>query len=312
MQQNKIGIALFTFNRFDLFEQTIVSLNNNFLSDEFDLCVFSDGPKSEQDIGDIKKIRDYVSNFKGFKTIKLVSKDENLGLFNSILQGINILLKDYESVIILEDDLITNRYFLKYMSDALNYYKNDDRICQISGYSYFNEFYKSKKYNLDKTFVIRGADCLGWATWQDRWNYFDQDHVINEIKKLKNPIYKYRFNKNGSYPFSKLLSRQKLKKDSWAVLWYSYNFNLNKNTIYPHQSFVKHIGNDKRSTNYNTESISDPLSVYFNKVEYIDYDFNSVNTVYRSEIFYRKFLKRFKLDLINRVKTYIQLKFNIS
>ena len=39
-------------------------------------------------------------------------------------------------MIVLEDDLISNKYFLRYMNENLEYYKKNSEVASIHGYVY--------------------------------------------------------------------------------------------------------------------------------------------------------------------------------
>ena len=52
-------------------------------------------------------------------------------------------------------------------------YELDKNVCQISGYS-FLEKYKNI-FKLDELYFIKGADCLAWGTWKDRWISYTND-----------------------------------------------------------------------------------------------------------------------------------------
>ena len=52
-----------------------------------------------------------------------------------LYQGVSEIINRYGAAIILEDDLIVSNDFLDYMQRGLAFYKNDERIWSIAGYS---------------------------------------------------------------------------------------------------------------------------------------------------------------------------------
>ena len=58
---------------------------------------------------------------------KVIVNEENKGLKNNILDGIDYVLQENESVICLEDDLVVSKYFLSYMNNALEKYQNEKK-----------------------------------------------------------------------------------------------------------------------------------------------------------------------------------------
>ena len=100
-------IALFCYNRLDTLIPTVTYLQNNHLAIYSTLYVFSDGPKDNIDKEKIYEVRKYLNTINGFKKVIIVESKTNQGLSISIINGINNILKFHESVIVLEDDLIT-------------------------------------------------------------------------------------------------------------------------------------------------------------------------------------------------------------
>ena len=235
-------IILFVYNRLAHTKRTVETLQQNLLASESDLIVYSDGPKKNDDEEKITAIRDYLRTVKDFKSVKVVPREKNFGLARSITDGVTEVLKTHEAAIILEDDLITSKYFLKYMNDALNLYQNDDRVICITGYAY------PVKTELPVTFFLKSADCWGWATWQRGWKLFNPNgEELLELLRVKGLQQRFDFNGPGFY--SKLLTDQINKKiNSWAILWYASALINDKFTLYPGKSLVQNIGMDASGT----------------------------------------------------------------
>lgn len=53
----------------------------------------------------------------------LIAREENYGLARNVIEGVTEIIERYGTVIVLEDDLVTNRYFLRFMNDALSRYE---------------------------------------------------------------------------------------------------------------------------------------------------------------------------------------------
>ena len=235
-------IVLFVYNRPWHTQQTIEALQKNELSSESELFIYSDAPKAEKDQEKVQEARDYVHSIGGFKKITIIERVENWGLANSIIDGVTAIVNQYGKIIVLEDDLVTSPYFLKYMNDGLNLYEKSKDVISIHGYIY------PVKGNLPETFFLRGADCWGWATWKDKWTLFEPDgaKLLNELKQKE--LIK-RFDYNGTYLYSKMLKKQiEGKNNSWAIRWYASAFLKNKYTLYPGKSLVLNIGNDGSGT----------------------------------------------------------------
>jgi hypothetical protein len=93
----------------------------------------------------------------------LVYRNTNFGLARNITDGVTTVLARHESVIVVEDDIVVSPFFLRFMNEALQTYRDVPRVGSISGYCL------PLTDPVPETYFIRGADCWGWATWRDRW-----------------------------------------------------------------------------------------------------------------------------------------------
>jgi hypothetical protein len=158
-------------------------------------------------------------------------------------------------VIVLEDDLMTSPYFLKFMNEGLEFYKDNEQVISIHGYIY------PIKAKLPETYFIRGADCLGWATWRRGWDLFEPDST-KLLGGLRSRKLERAFDMNGAYAFTRMLRKQSEGKiDSWAIRWYASAFLKDKLTLYPGKSLIRHIGSDGVGTNYFAIKMFDILDV---------------------------------------------------
>jgi hypothetical protein len=237
-------IALFVYNRPWHTRQTIEALQKNILASESDLIVFSDGPKdSKKDRGDIAKVREYIKNITGFRSVKIIKKEYNLGLADSIISGVNEIINECGKIIVLEDDMVSSRFFLKYMNKSLDLYEHEDEVISIHGYIYPIET------KMPETFFLKGADCWGWATWKRGWDLFESDGK-KLLKELEDKKLTKEFDFSGAYPYTRMLKDQTNgKNNSWAIRWYASAFLKNKLTLYPGKSLINNIGLDGSGAN---------------------------------------------------------------
>jgi hypothetical protein len=241
-------LALFVYNRPWHTRQTVEALLASPIATESHLYVFSDAPRNEAASHMVGEIRSYISSLAGFKSITIVERETNLGLAQSIIDGVTRLCAEYGRVIVLEDDLVTSPHFLQYLNDGLDVYKDVEQVVSIHGYVY------PLKATLPETFFLRGADCWGWATWKRGWDLFEPDSQIL-LRELTERKLTHSFDFDGTYPYTKMLKYQmKGKNNSWAIRWYASAFLRNKLTLYPGRSLVLNIGMDKSGTHCSTTS----------------------------------------------------------
>ena len=244
-------IALFAYNRPRHLRQTVEALLENSEAAQSDLFIFSDGPRNDEAVEAVGQVRRYIKFIAGFKSLTIIERSENYGLGKSIIEGVTFVCNKFNKIIVLEDDLVTSPFFLKFMNDGLNCYESEEQVASIHGYAL------PIKQALPQTFFVRGADCLGWATWKRAWDLF-----VPEGQKLYDELLRSRltdrFDLDGAYPFTQMLKDQIAgKNNSWAVRWHASVFLQNKLTLTPQKSFVKHIGNDGSGTNFGTDDMLD-------------------------------------------------------
>ena len=240
---NKISpIILFTYNRPIHTQRTVEALLKNQYAVESDLIIYSDAPKDKKSHQGVMNTRQYIHSVTGFKSVRIIEREKNFGLADNIIDGVTSIVKEYGRIIVMEDDMITSPYFLKYMNEALQIYENEESVISIHGYT------PSIKNNLPETFFIKGADCWGWATWKRGWELFVSDGIalLNELKRTKR-INEFDF--EGAYPYTKMLKKHiRGEVNSWAIRWYASAFLRNKLTLYPGRSLVFNIGEDGSGT----------------------------------------------------------------
>jgi len=234
-------VALFAYNRPGHLRQTVEALAANELSCETDLFIFLDGPKSDADKLAVDEIRGYVSSIRVFRSVSLSEQQANLGLADSIIGGVSRMLEQYESVIVLEDDIVTSPFFLRYMNNALETYRWDDLVAGVHGFVYELE-------GLPETFFLRGADCWGWATWRRAWDVFDSDGA-RLLQKLRDRRLLDEFDLEGAMAYTRMLRDQiEGRNNSWAIRWHASAFLKGMLTLHPGRSLIRNIGLDGSGT----------------------------------------------------------------
>jgi putative methyltransferase (TIGR04325 family) len=243
-------VVLFTYNRPRHTKLAIEALQKNELADSSDIIIFSDGPKTKDDIESVRAIRQYLKSIEGFRSVNILERNDNLGLAPSVISGVTEIVNSYGRIIVLEDDMVTSQYFLRFMNDALEYYETEEMVISIHGYVYPLD-------GLPETFFLKGADCWGWATWQRGWNLFEADGE-KLLFNLKSRGVTHQFDFEGAYDYTKMLEAQVRKEiSSWAIRWYASAFLADKLTLYPGKSLIFNTGIDGSGTHCGASSIFD-------------------------------------------------------
>jgi hypothetical protein len=246
-------LALFVYARPDHTRRTVEALQRNELAGETDLVVFSDSARSPDKEAAVAEVRAYVTRLKGFRSVRVVPRPYNFGLSKSIIDGVSAVLAEHEHLIVLEDDMVTSRYFLTYMNEALSMFAENDSVISIHGYVY------PVARPLPEAFFLPGADCWGWATWRRGWRLFNPDGMAL-LRELKLRGLVKTFDYDGAYAYSRMLEQQVAgTNDSWAIRWYASALLAGKRTLYPGRSLVHNIGNDSSGTHCHDTDVHDAV-----------------------------------------------------
>ena len=260
-------IALFVYNRLEHTRQTIEALRDNYLARESELFIFSDAPKDEGSKNDVRLMREYLKTIEGFKKVIIFERRNNLGASENIIGGVTEVINMCGKVIVLEDDLLLSRYFLKFMNDALVFYEKEEKVISVCGYMYKIDIKNQE------TFFLKMADCWGWATWKRGWDLFESN-AAKLLERLNVQRMIRRFDLNGGRAYSKMLKKQVQGKiSSWAIRWYASAFLNNKLSLFPARSLVRNIGFDgsgmhcRNGIGYFTDIFQEPISISMISVE---------------------------------------------
>ena len=253
--QQLAPICLFTYNRVSETRKTIEALQNNFLAKQSDLYIYSDGGKNDDDIQKILKVRDYLHSISGFKSINIFESINNRGLANSVIAGVSNVLENHDKIIVLEDDLVSSPNFLDFLNQSLEFYKNDNNIFSISGYTLNLPSLPGIK---DYYFGYR-ASSWGWGIWRDRWNKIDWN--VSDYDNFKNDKKAIKKFKRGGSDLPRMLKNQITGKiDSWAIRFCYHQYKHNLLTVFPVTSKLISIGFSAEATNtIGTKRFNTPL-----------------------------------------------------
>ncbi len=194
-----------------------------------------------------------------FGTKQVIVHKNSLGLRGNIL-FCGDLTYYYDSVIILEDDLLVSPLFYKYSVEALKFYQNCDHISGISLYSYhYNEYAKIRFIPLDDgydNYFIQSATSWGQAWTKPQW-----DNFRNWYKSYGNiPI-----NKDDIVPET-IINRWSAQ--SWKKYFIKYMILEDKYFVVPRFSLTTNFGNLGNHVLINTNNLQVPLLMQKNQQEW--------------------------------------------
>jgi hypothetical protein len=242
------ALAIFAYRRPNHLRRLLQSLSENLGVEEFQVYLFIDGPRTEIDFELVQKVTLTAEDFSKKLNLHVISSPVNLGLATSIKSNVSKLFEKYDTLIVLEDDLIVSKYFLTFMLNGLRAFTEDSSIAAVSGYSYpISDL-------IEGGYILPGGDCWGWATWKDRWEAVNWD-AVKLKEELRNSGRITSFNLNGEYDYFGMLVDSELGLiDSWAIYWHASMFLSGKYTYYPSQTLVLNTGMDQSGTHFNSKS----------------------------------------------------------
>jgi hypothetical protein len=293
---NLAPIVLFVYNRLEHTKQTIGSLQKNELALQSELFIYSDEAKNENARTSVDEVRKFINSIDGFKKITIIKREKNWGLADSIIDGVTKIVNEYGKIIVLEDDLVTSPYFLKFMNEALEFYKNKQKVWHISGWNYPYQF-KTK----EDIFLWRVMDCWGWATWSDRWICYEKNtnKLIDTFSK--EDIYRFNIDDNDKL-WNQVIDNKKKKINTWAIYWYASIFTKQGLCVNPVKSYVQNIGLDGTGEHCSNSNNNDNILLNYNKdIKFTKNIIENKNILQEIKYYYRKNKKSIIVRIINKI-----------
>lgn len=293
MPMNFAPIALFVYARPEHTRRTVEALLANAEAQHTHLVVYADAARSEKDADAVKQVREYVRGIKGFATLTVHESVINKGLADSIVDGVTNTVNTYGRAIVVEDDLVTSPYFLRYMNDALETYADVPDVMHVAAH-----MLDIDPEGLPEAFFMRQSSCWGWGTWKRAWQYFsrDSEYFINTFT----PAMRHAFNLDGAYDYwAQLMANHEGRLKTWAVYWYASVFARNGLCLHPRQSLVQNIGFDGSGQNCSVNEMASlqviPKIIQLRRLQ----PFEHTQTMQR----YQQYLKKDLATLQNKALT---------
>ncbi len=161
MSEALAPVAFFAYKRPDHTHEALQALARCRESKNTSLFVFCDGPREGDDPERLAAVRAVARSKPWCGNVHVVERERNLGLANSMVEGITTLVERFERVCVLEDDVVVSPRYLHYVNAALNRYRDDDRVMHISAFMWPIEI-----DGLSDTFFLRSGSSWGCALWQ--------------------------------------------------------------------------------------------------------------------------------------------------
>jgi len=237
-----IPIVIAAYNRPASLSRLLASLQKAQYTNTVQLIISIDG-------GGDKGVLKTAEAFQWpFGEKEIIHHKENLGLRRHIL-SCGDLSRDYDGIILLEDDLYVSPQFYNYAQQAMPYYREDDAIAGIALYAHgFNETASFPFYPFldgSDVFFMQLACSWGQCWTKNQWTLFRQ--WINEKGESSS------FNHPG-LPGDIAL----WPETSWKKYFILYMIEKNLFFVYPRQSYTTNFG-DKGQHQDSVKNFQMPL-----------------------------------------------------
>ena len=167
-----VPVLIIAYNRPDLFRKLVDSMR---VHHPKKIYVSLDGPKGDslEELRSIAEVKNSLRYIDWTSDVYVIDHIKNVGIFHAVTESVTRVLECHESVIVVEDDAELGPGFFSFMTEALEYFKFDQKVGHVSGY---NIVPLAKQ--LDKGTAARFSiypESIAWGTWARAWSAFDPE-----------------------------------------------------------------------------------------------------------------------------------------
>jgi len=208
------------------------------------LYVVADGPRNADDTLLCQQARQIVEEYKPeCKIIKNYS-DENLGLRNRLISGLDWIFGQEERAIIFEDDCLPHPTFFRFCDELLEFYKEDANVMHISGAN----FLRTRRTISESYYFSKYVHVTGWATWRRAWQKFQEgDEALSKI--IIDPHILKTRNERAFWASMWNQLQTNRKEVSWDYQWALTCMARKALCIVPKTNLISNIGFGPEATN---------------------------------------------------------------
>lgn len=246
-----IAIVVVAYNRVNSLARLLGSLEKSYYYDN-NVSLIISIDKSEN-----TNVATFAHNYEwSFGEKKVIEHPSRLGLRKHVLYCGN-LSKNYEAIVVLEDDILVSPYFFKYVCQTVDKYYYSDEIAGISLYTHLWNIDANRpftpQHNGFDVYFLQYAQSWGQVWTNKMWQSFYDWYLENESYCLK----------GVNIPDNV----KKWPDSSWLKFFISYVSNTNRYFVYPYISLSTNftdIGTHNKvvNTSYQVPLLSYDLENY--------------------------------------------------
>ena len=163
-------ILLIGFNRPDYMAAQIAAVKS---AQPNKIYLAVDGPRIDRpDEGELcRQVRECAALIDWPCKVTTLFREKNLGCKHGVSGAITWFFENVSEGIVLEDNCRPTVDFLRFATEMLDRYRDDERIGAVCDFNFFNlQSDKSASYHFS-----RHMDVWGWASWRRVWKDYDID-----------------------------------------------------------------------------------------------------------------------------------------
>ena len=187
------------------------------------------------------KIKRIVQQCQGYRNIEIINFKKHLGIRYAIPRAVTKILKKYEWIVIIEDDVIPSKNFYKLATESINELKSNKKIGHISFYNCVPDTIISNPKNLYRFSIY--PESYAWATSKYAWGHYS-DRPYLSFKKIID-LQKITDNKYFVVAWGiNFLQTKFAILDTWAFRWIFSLWKANLRCVSLNLNLVRYTGQD--------------------------------------------------------------------
>jgi len=245
LNNSETAILLIFFNRPDLASFSL----NKLAESKRNVYIAIDGPRNSSDEPYVQECialaESFAERYSRLNAVKLLIRESNLGCKVAVRSAIDWAFETEEKLIILEDDISFTDEFLETMDSWLEKFDSSKEIFHLNGYNPL-----PKKMEVNFSYLCRYAHVWGWATWRDRWSFYDRELETWDGGDLR--LLPGLLGQDLSDEFCEYWNKQLLAciegLDTWDIQWLYSQWRYGGFSLTPGSRLTGNNGFDERAT----------------------------------------------------------------
>jgi hypothetical protein len=221
------------------------------------IYLIADGPKVPEQSSVCEEVRNIVESGIDWNCeLNRIYSDKNLGCARRVQTGLDLVFKQEDQAIILEDDTLPDPSFFKFCEELLFRYKSNESVFHICGMNMFPQLFTGENSYCFTSI----ANMWGWATWSRAWKHYDlqmKDWATENQKELLN---KWCLGNSLRKGMAKMFDIHCNNNDPWTwdYQWFYACWRNGGMAVLPAKNIVSNIGIGPSAT-HTVSDISIPL-----------------------------------------------------